>query len=248
MSLRSFSILLLISSLSLAHERENQSISVHPEETHAQLAAVFSSTWESRYYLEGRDILDGNSILTQTLELQWQSLVAGVWYGNSAEQHYDELQLSIAWHQSMGENVEGYIGYTQIRFPHGDGHHDHEIHGGLSYTGCPLGIEYAIDAYHSFAANGFFAEASASREWELTEKLSTSLAAIIGMNQGYVADGHDGANHVAASLGLSYALTDSLTLGAHGTYSWGIDRKAGAADDASLKDFLHAGIGVECSF
>jgi len=75
-----------------------------------------------------------------------------------------------------------------------------------------------------------------------------SLSALFGANQGYVADGHDGANHVAAQLGLSYALTESLTLRGHATYSWGIHRDVSFAGDDALKDFFHAGLGVEWAF
>ena len=238
----------LLPSLAIGHERENVAYSVHPAPTADALSVTFSSFWESRYYLEGRDVLDGDSILSNTLEFQWDSFSAGIWYGNSTEQHYDELHATLLYHHSFGETLEAYLGYNHVRFPHDDGHHDHEIHTGLSWSGCPMGIEWAVDAYHSMEAGGFFVESSGSYGWELSDKLSASLTGIFGMNQGYVADGHDGANHIAASIGLSYALTDSLTIGAHGTYSWGIDRKAGAADDASLKDFFHAGIGLELSF
>lgn len=68
------------------------------------------------------------------------------------------------------------------------------------------------------------------------------------MNQGYVADGHDGANHLAPQIGLSYALTESVTLHGHATYNWAIDRDANAAEDDALKDFFHAGLKIEWTF
>ena len=241
-------ILFVLFTPALAHERENTALQPHLQSEEPSLSVLYSATWESRYYLEGRDSLDGASILSQTLELEWESLVFGVWYGNATGQRYDELHTSLLYHHDFGNSLEGYLGYNHVRFPHGDGHHDHEIHTGISYAGLPQDIELALDAYHSFEADGFFAELSAGREWELTEELSTSLTAMFGVNQGYVSDGHDGANHIAASWGLAYSLSEALSIVGHATYNWGIDRKAGAPDDAALKDFFHAGVGLELSF
>lgn len=173
-------------------------------------------------------------------------MALGVWYGNSPDQSYDELQLSAALRQSFGA-FDTYVGYTHYQFPF-DSSHDHELGLGFACPELALDLELALDAYYSLEADGFFVEVAASREWQLTEAWETDLSMIFGINQGYVADGHDGANHMAASWGLSYALSESLKLAGHATYSLAIDRKAGAADDASLKDFFHAGIGLEWSF
>lgn len=221
-------------------------MSSHVEEVCHHNAGAFVTSWESRYFSEGRDNLDGDSLWVNHIEYQWQTFAAGLWYGTSPDQSYDELQLSLAWHRKFG-NIESYMGYTHVRLPSED-EHDHEVGAGIAYTGLPYDIEVALDAYHSFEADGFFAELSASREWNLTGALTTSLTAILGCNQGYVADGHDGANHVAASWGISHALSESLTIGGHATYSWAIDRDAGAAGDATLKDLFHVGIGLEWSF
>ena len=237
--------ILLISLLADGHERENFAVSPHQDDCHHSFA--LSAGWESRYFVEGRDTLNRDSIRVYSAEYLWESLTAGVWYGDSPDQPYDELQLALAWHHNLTEDLEAYISYTHLRFPK-DGTHDHDLGLGFAYTGGPWGIEYALDAYYSTRVEGSFAELSASREFELSDKLTSSATLIFGMNQGYVADGHDGANHIAASLGLSYALTESLSLATHATYSWAIDRKVGAADDATLRDFFHAGIGLEWAF
>ena len=239
------SVLFVLPAVVLGHERENTAIPPHQEDCHHSVAVA--TGWESRYFSEGRDALDGDALWMTSIDYMWESLSFGVWYGSSPEQSYDELQLGVAWHQSLSDDLDFYAGYTRYELP-SDDEEDNEVGIGFAYTGLPQDIELALDAYHSFEADGFFVELSASREWELSDKLTASFTGIFGVNQGYVADGHDGANHIAASVGLSYALTESLTIGAHGTYSWGIDRKAGAADDASLKDFFHAGVGVEWSF
>lgn len=83
-----------------------------------------------------------------------------------------------------------------------------------------------------------------SREVELTEQLSLGVDGIFGMNQGYVSDGHDGANHFALRVGLEYALTDSWPLAAHSVYSWALDRNDSAPGDDTLRDFFHGGLGL----
>ncbi len=236
---------LFVPAMSFGHERENSVISPHFEECHHSVSVA--TGWESRYFSEGRDALDGDALWVSSIDYSWESFSAGVWYGSSPDVSYDELQLGVAWHHSFSDDLEGYVSYTHYELP-SDDEDDDEIGFGFAYTGCPLDIEFALDAYHSFEAEGFFVEATASREWELTEKLSANTALIFGINQGYVADGHDGANHIAASVGLSYALTESLSISVHGTYSRGIDKDSAAPDDDLLKDFVHTGVGLEWSF
>lgn len=236
---------LMLSALASAHERDGQAIPFHRNAT-PELSGSAMLAWDSRYAVEGRDVLDGDSILAQTVELQWQSLGFGVWYGDSPDQRYNELQLAVSYLHSFGP-VDAYLGYTHLRFPD-DSAHDHDLGAGLAWDEGPLDLKFALDAYYSTRNDGAFGEFSISREWQLTEALSLDASSVLGMNQGYVADGHDGLNHVALLLGLSQQLTESLSLRLHGSYSWGLDRKATAPDDALLRDFFHAGIGLEWSF
>lgn len=228
-----------------AHERENQSPVKHPADG-SDAAFVVQTGWDSRYHSEGRDNLDGDSLWRSSVEWSRGLFAVGAWYGNSPDRAYDELQLSVATTATFGDFAT-YLGYTHLRLPF-DGTHDHELGAGAVFSGCPLGVELAADIYHSLEADGFFAEAAVSRGWELSEKLGVDLSAVFGVNQGYVADGHDGANHVALSISLSYALTQHLSVVAHGTQSWAVDRKASAAGDAPLKDFFHGGLGLEWEF
>ncbi len=228
-----------------AHERDAQALTIHHRETEG-FQGMLRTDWQSRYASEGRDNLAGDSLWGKSVELSWQSWSWGAWHGESPDQDYDELQLSAAWHKEF-DAWEFYGGYTHLRFPH-DGSHDHELGIGLIHKGCPWGIEHALDVYHSIEAGGYFAEATATRAWELGEKSSIELAAVFGVNQGYIADGHDGANHLALQAGWSYALTESLSVSSHAAYSWGIGRKAAAAGDDALEDFFHAGLGLEWIF
>lgn len=232
-------------SVASAHESQAQLPFERPH-AHESLEGHAHLGWESRYFSEGRDNLDGDSLFVGSLEAGWHHFSGGIWYGRSPDQRYDELQLALAVTESFGD-FELYGSYTHLRFPFDDTH-DNELGAGLAWSGLPLGVELAADLYHSFDAGGYFAEISASREFEITDRLSLNLTCPFGINQGYVADGHDGANHVALRLGLEYALNGSVSVIAHATQSWALDRNAASPGDATLTDFFHGGIGLQWTF
>ncbi|MDG2122647.1 MAG: hypothetical protein P8J87_03055 [Verrucomicrobiales bacterium] len=209
-------------------------------ESHAHLG------WESSYLSEGRDSLDGDSLLVGSFEMAWQHLAGGIWYGYSPDQRYDELQITIGLTQSLGE-FEFYGGYTHLRFPFAD-LHDNELGAGVAWSGLPLDIGLSADIYYSFDADGYFAEISAAREFEITDQLSFNFSSPLGINQGYVPDGHDGANHFALRFGLEFALTKSVSVTAHATQSWALDRNAAFPGDEQLIDFFHSGVGFQWKF
>ena len=64
------------------HETETQLPFERPHahesvEWHAHLG------WESRYFSEGRDALDGDSLFVGTIETGWRHFAGGIWYGRS---------------------------------------------------------------------------------------------------------------------------------------------------------------------
>lgn len=249
MKLKSYSLLATIiasaGSMAFAHQSEPQQPFERPH-AHENVAFHVHTGLESRYFSEGRDALDGDSIWASSFEFGLEHFAGGLWYGNSPDQSYDELQFSLALTQTFG-NFEAYFGYTHFIFPF-DGSHDDEIGTGITWSGLPAEIKLSADIYHSFNADGYFAELSASRGFEITEPLSVTLSSIFGINQGYISDGHDGANHFALKIGYEYALTESLSLIAHTTYSWAIDKKATSPGDALLEDFFHCGAGLQWAF
>jgi hypothetical protein len=203
--------------------------------------------YESRYASEGRDALDGDSLFSGTFEAGWNALSAGIWYAKSPNQSYDELQLSTAlsW---VWKDLECYMSYTHLRFPQ-DGGHDHEIGAGVSWAGLPGEVALGVDAYYSFDADGTFIVTALSREFELNDRLQLTPAVVFGVNQGYVTDGHDGANHFELRLGGAYSFTEALALTAHLSYNLAIDRDAARfSGDELLRNFLHVGVGLAYEF
>lgn len=227
------------------HEPEAQLPFVHPH-AHETVEGHVHLGWESRYFSEGRDSLDGDSLFVSSFEMGWEHLAGGVWYGYSPDQRHDELQLTLALAQSIGD-FEFYGGYTHLRFPF-DSSHDNEIGTGVAWSGLPMDVELSADLYYSFDADGYFAELSAGREFAITDRLAINFSAPFGINQGYVPDGHDGANNIALRLGLEYALSNSISVTAHTTYSWALGRDAASPGDDRLIDFFHGGVGLQWSF
>lgn len=236
---------LLSAFAALGHEPES-SIPFERLHAHDSVEGHAHLGWESNYFTEGRDALDGDSLLAGSFEMGWKHFAGGVWFGHSPDQRYDELQLSLALTQSVGD-FEFYGGYTHLRFPF-DSSHDNEIGAGLAWSGLPLDVELSADLYYSFDAGGYFAEISAGREFSIGERLTLNVSVPFGINQGYVTDGHDGANYVALRLGLEYALSNSWSVTAHGTYSCALGRDAASPGDEQLIDFGHWGVGLQWSF
>lgn len=237
----------LLATLTASANEPEPSLPLKRPHGHDKLEGNFRLGWESRYFSEGRDALDGDSLLTSSVEFGWKHFSGGIWYGYSPDQRYDELQLSLAYTYHVNDNFECYISYTHFQFPF-ENSHDDEVGIGFVWTGLPADIELSTDIYYSFDADGYFAEISAGKSFEINDHLNLNLSTIFGVNQGYVSDGHDGANHIALQLGLECAVSDSLAITVHTTYSWALDKDAAAPGDDQLIDFFHGGVGLQWSF
>ena len=247
----SFCILEITSSFVCAHEQDGERTfdmlhNTGVKEGHLHLG------WESRYVSEGRDNLDGDSLVTTSAEYSWNWLTAGVWYGGSPDQSYDEFQLSLGLTHSIGD-FEYYLAYTHLRSPQDlrllfDDNYDNEMGVGVVWSGLPVGLEFTLDAYYSFKSDGSFWEIALNREFEISDCLTISGMGIFGVNQGYVSDGHDGANNVAFLAELQYALSETLTFNAHAAYTWALERDASLAGDELLRDTFHGGVGMQWVF
>lgn len=205
------------------------------------------AAWDSLYVSEGRDNLDGDGLFGTTLELGYGGLTFGTWYADSPGSPYSELNLWLEYRAKLGA-WEMYASYTHLRFP-GDGEEDNEAGAGIACNGLPWGIVPAFDWYHSFAAKGSFMEASLTKPIEITPKLSAEPGVIAGFNDGFMAEGHNGGNHVAVTLPVSLSLADHIALTAYASYNWAISEDPAVfADDELLKDFFYGGAALTLSF
>jgi hypothetical protein len=236
---------LMVLSTGWSHDAETTK-PVDKMHAHGTFEAHAHAGWESRYFSEGRDALDGKSLWTGTLELGYDHFSGGVWYGSSSDQNYDEWQYSLALTQES-EGYEFYLGYTYLGF-HKDNDSDSEWSAGISYGELPFALEASLDASYSMDAEGTFFEWSTGRKFNPNETLQLSLSGILGWNEGYVSDGHDGLNFFALRTGAKADLSEKLSLVAHGAQSFAVDRDPTLSGDQLLKDFFHFGLGLEWSF
>ena len=210
-----------------------------------QVGATVYGGWDSHYFTEGRDALDGGSLIITDVQSGWEFLFGQVWYAVCPDQSYDELQFMAGVTQTI-EDFTYYVGHRHIQFP-ADDLNDDEVAVGVSISNLPAGVQISVDAYYSFEADGYFTEISVNRNFFLTERIIFSSTVVFGINRGYVSDGHNGANHFALTVGLNYPVTDSISIVARLAQSWSIDHDSNLPGDETLVDFLNGGIGMQWS-
>ena len=87
------------------------------------------------------------------------------------------------------------------------------------------------------------------KQLPLSDALSLEFKASVGFNAGYIAQGHNGINHVQFTSQISYQLIDQLQVYAHSNYSVAINKDAvNYSDDQLLTDAFWAGIGVSYTY
>jgi hypothetical protein len=206
-----------------------------------------SAAWDSRYVSEGRDNLAGDSLAGTTIEAAYEGLSVNVWYASSPDTDYREVNVGTAYTLEWND-WEAYVSYTFLRFL-SDKENDNEIGAGLSYSGLPAGFAAGVDGYYSFDAEGAFFETYINRECEVADWLTLTPAAVMGWNAGYMADGHDGANHFALVLEAAVPLKTGLELSGNIAYSFAINDNADKyADDEGLRSMFYGGVALRASF
>jgi len=201
---------------------------------------------DSHYVSEGRDNLDGDALAGVTVEGASGGLSGGVWYAESPDRDYTELNLYAGYGFEVGE-WEWSAGFTYLDFISDDAD-DTEFGVGVTYGNLPFGLTAGLEGYYSFDAEGAFFEASVSQETEVEEWLTLAPSLILGWNEGYIADGHDGANHIEVRIEATIALTDAFEMGIYAAHTWGMDADPGSyGDDEALNDFLYGGISISYS-
>ncbi len=209
---------------------------------HFDLDSSIAVGWDSHYVLEGRDLLEGDSLNWAVIEFTRDALSGGIWYGDSPDRDYREWQFAGAYTHDLGE-WELSASFMHLRFE-SDEFSDNEVGLSLSREDLPGELDISLDAYHSFEAAGSFWQVAVDRDlWEY-ENLEVEVAVILGINQGYIADGHDGLNHLAGLLSAEYDLAENLLLIAYTTYSDAINKDFALPGDQSLRDFWHFGLSL----
>lgn len=212
------------------------------------LSATTLFTWDSRYLSEGRDNLDGEGLFAFALDVQYENFLIGAWLSYSDGADYEERDFFAEYGLETGP-LEWYVAYTHLQFPRDMSGHDNEIGAGVAMPEALLGLTPGFGAYYSFEAGGSFMDFTLDRDIQLTDQVRLVPALGVGLNEGYIAEGHDGVNNVTLGLHAYFRLTESIALFAHVAQNWAINSDPAVfADDASLYDSFHGGVGVAFSF
>ena len=200
--------------------------------------------WESRYVTEGRDNLSGDSLVSLSSEFVIGEVNFVPWYAYSPGADYSELNLNFVYGVLPTDDVAVYIGYNHIRASlSGDTANDNEVSLALVHK-LMKHVGLAAEIYHSFEASGSFIEMSARYNDALNKKLYYGMSAGLGVNAGYVAEGHTGLNHFQLRANASYHPIIKTEFYSYLGYNAAINRDVvNYSGDESLRDFFWGGIG-----
>ena len=198
---------------------------------------------------EGRDNLSGKGLLSVSTEFTLDKISIVPWIANNSSADYSEFNLNIVYGATLAEALTLYGGYNYIRADDsGDKASDNEISLDLAYNWRHNFILQG-SIYHSFDADGSFVEFSLNYNREISNQFHYGLQGLVGVNAGYVVQGHKGLNHLQLRARVSYFPLTQLELSAYAGYNQAIDRDSiNYADDALLKDFSWAGLGLTYLF
>ncbi|NNC90834.1 MAG: hypothetical protein HKN82_20460 [Akkermansiaceae bacterium] len=201
---------------------------------------------DSRYVVEGRDALPGEGGIVYTnLVKHWHtdsgSCFAELLGAAGWEADYEEWNVAAGYEWEAGGLAFALAG-TWLWFPE-DGQDD--VEAGISAEWIhDSGFGIAGEAYWSFEAEGWFGEAGVFYECPLCDGVTVVPSLVLGVNQGFVADEHDGFNHVGAQLEGIWAVSEVLELTVYGACVAPLDEEAGE----SLRDLCWAGGSLVWSF
>jgi hypothetical protein len=134
------------------------------------------------------------------------------------------LNLNFVYGLPLTDQLEVYGGYTylQARLT-GENAYDNEVSLDMVYRPTPL-FDLLGGYYYSFEAQGGFGELAVLREQALHEKSVLTLRGILGINDGYVVEGHNGFNHVQFRLGVTNYPIKRLEILSYGAYNFALHR------------------------
>lgn len=204
--------------------------------------------WESRYITEGRDNLQGDSLVSFSTEFSISSFTFAPWMALSPDRDYEEVNLNFIYGMQISEMIELYASYSYLHAweDSADGS-DNELALELAFV---LGDVANLSAgwVHSTEADGNYYELALRREYNFNSHLTLNGGIIVGINQGYIVDGHNGVDHAQIRVGMAYHRWDRIELVAYLSHSHAIDRSDDSAGDFNLKNYNLAGAGLAYRF
>ncbi|MDC3212035.1 hypothetical protein NQU47_05590 [Pseudoalteromonas distincta] len=205
--------------------------------------------WESRYVTEGRDNLAGNGIASIATEVNYKNFAVIPWAAKGISSDYSELNLNAIYTAHLSEQIEMYVGYNYIKArEYGIDAHDNELSLDVAYFYAD-DIQLLSSVYYSFDASGTFLEMAVKKGFYINDLLLLDIQSGVGVNAGYVSDGHNGVNNVKFTANLSYQLFNQLALYTYTSYSIAVNKdEKRFAGDETLRNIFWGGVGLSYQY
>jgi hypothetical protein len=201
-----------------------------------------SALWESKYVSEGRNNLENGGIFSLEAVMEWNGLLAGVWYAVGDDETYQEVNFFVEYGFGIGP-LDLSAGYARLEFLE-DHEDDNEFAAGAALNNIPYIIP-AVDYTYSTEAEGGFLEVSLRSELPFfEERLIVEPYLMQAFDFGLATDDHDGVNNFQVGIGASLSLTDHLDLVGSLSHSWAqtdVDRE-------DLGDLSWGAVGLAATF
>lgn len=230
----------------------------------SEISTDFAVSYNTEYIFRGINV--GDDLYTYGLDVagscdcgfDWS---AGIWYAQFDLPGADE-ELDIYGEVSKdfgGFNVA--VGFIRYIFPDGSDANNTEIYAGIGteFYGLELGAKvfWNIDADNSsvFSNGDLYYELSAAYGYDISDKLSASIGATVGFfdadgnpNLGNGSDEGSGFAQVTITAGLSYAVSENLSLNPYIAYSTAESEYVTSFNPGSEDNNFYGGISVGYSF
>ncbi|MGJ8640191.1 MAG: hypothetical protein ACSHYA_12450 [Opitutaceae bacterium] len=226
----------------------NHKLHHNPYEEHPDFPIELGliTAWESHYISEGRDSLDGNGLVSIEANGTYKGVSLGAWAAESPDVDYTEYNYWLEYTHEW-EAFTFTVSYTYLDFPSDDAN-DQEYGFAVVYA-LPKGFEFSLSGYFSDESAATFFEATLSTSLKLYNQITATPFVIVGYNDGLVTDGHEGFNHIAVGVELSYELSEQISVGAYLSSSFEIDRDEDRyTDDDALRDFVYGGLSLNFAY
>jgi hypothetical protein len=203
------------------------------------------ASWSNRYLSEGRKAFGNNGVFAILGAATYGNHALELWSGfsdGSAGREFEAVYL----HSFTGIPCNPTLGIGHINDFRGE---TEEWEFSLGLVG-ELGweIEWLADMAYNPEANGIYLEAGLARTF-VAAGFEITPSTHIGANAGYVADGHNGPDHIAVELMCGRGIGESITLNAIIAYYEPISKNASRhPDDADLYRGLHLTFSIGASF
>lgn len=200
--------------------------------------------WSSRNTSRGRDFLDGEGAFSQGAYLGSRNFGIELNRAGAMEDGTKQFNFDLYYFREFDSfSVSGAYGYSDwesddIRI---DGNN---VSAGITYFDLPAGLWISGDVEYSIDRDGFFSDFSVGSDLELYDWLTLTPKVSVGFNSGFFDEGHEGFNHIVASLVADFFLTDHFRLTASAAYNWALNRETDFVrypDDAILDNFFWTG-------